>query len=67
MNLRCYRCMTWQEAHPRYVPPVGVDVWCCRVCKADQFARDGAPDWLRKKLLRMLLQSRGGAVWVQQR
>ena len=24
VNLRCYHCMTWQEAHPRHVQPVGV-------------------------------------------
>jgi len=42
VNLRCYHCLTWQEAHPRHVPPVGVDVWVCRICKRDQFARDGA-------------------------
>lgn len=45
MHLRCYRCNAWQHAVPRDVPPVGSDVWCCCVCKADQHPRDGALAW----------------------
>jgi len=45
MHLRCYRCAAWQHAAARDVPPIGLDVWVCRVCKADQHPRDGALAW----------------------
>lgn len=45
MNLRCYRCGSWQDAMPREVEPIGLDVWCCKVCKADQHPKDGALAW----------------------
>ena len=54
VNLRCYHCLTWQEAHPRHVQPVGVDVWVCRICKRDQFARDGATPKMREHMLWLL-------------
>lgn len=54
MHLRCYRCAAWQHAAPRDVPPIGLDVWVCRVCKRDQFARDGAMPKMREHMLWLL-------------